>query len=117
MSKEIISEVSRMKNLFDYKRGVVVSEQATDSDALAKQIYDELHKATETTLTRRGIDERGFEVAIKKINSKEVLDKLNNIIRKSGGVGGLISSQFGNNNNKEKSNGARMQWHAQSEFR
>lgn len=30
MSKHFINEVSRMKNLFDYKRGVVISEQTTN---------------------------------------------------------------------------------------
>lgn len=29
MSKELISEVNKMKNLFGYKRGVVISEQLT----------------------------------------------------------------------------------------
>jgi len=94
MSKEIISEVSRMKNLFGYKRGVVISEQANNSDALAKQIYDELSKASKFSVTHGGTNEKDFENAIKKINSKEVLDKLNNLLTKTGGVGGLIQSQF-----------------------
>jgi len=49
MSKQFINEVSRMKNLFDYKRGVVISEQKFLNEAeipfpagVSKEAYDEI---------------------------------------------------------------------------
>lgn len=49
MSKQFINEVSRMKNLFDYKRGVVISEQADKNSIENKRQELARKKAKEET--------------------------------------------------------------------
>jgi hypothetical protein len=40
MSKHIINELSRMKDIFGYKRGVVISEQAVGGTLVPSSVYD-----------------------------------------------------------------------------
>jgi len=92
MNKKILNEISEMKYLFGYKRGVVISEQTPPTDNGADNIVAKLNTASEYTLRHGGTSEQDFSNAIRMIDSVETYNAVN--AKFKGGLSGLINSEF-----------------------
>lgn len=104
MSEQLINEVNRMKNLFGYKKGVVISEQTSqllfegvDTDEIVKL----LKRASEFSSNRGGTSEQAFSEAIRMIDS---IDTYKSVNSKLGGFGvpGLIHDEFDANDKEDQ---------------
>ena len=99
MNKKILNEINEIKYLFDYKRGVVISEQSPPS-AEADKIISALNNASEWTPSHGGTSEQDFTNAIRKINSVDLFKQIDKKIQ--GGLQELINNEFDVSNKGDK---------------
>jgi hypothetical protein len=95
MAKEILNELHRMKDLFGYKKGVVISEQTTSAD----NIIDLLKRASEWSSNHGNTQEQKFSDAIRMINSLVLYNAVDYAF--DGGLAGLINSEFDVSDNED----------------
>ena len=94
MKKNILNEINQMKYLFDYKKGVVISEQKIILNE--GKIEDIVKGLKDASQVLDGTHEQDFANSLRKILNWDEYNKVDELLRRSGdmGLAGLIFDEF-----------------------
>jgi peptidoglycan hydrolase-like protein with peptidoglycan-binding domain len=92
MNKKILNEIQQAKYLFDYKRGVVISEQKHLLNE--GKIEDIVKGLKNASATWAGTHEQDFANSLRKILTWDEYTKVNELLANYLGLAGLIFDEF-----------------------